>query len=163
VEWDDDRFVDRTWEVGRTQMGLVARRDAARLRQLYPREDRRFLRFRIDRGGQPVGWAIALDTKLAGHKQFGNMRLGSLVDCFASPGDERHVVRAVTRVLLRRGVDLMVSNQSTPGWCQAMIDNGWIAGPSNFALALSPELAGRLDGNAALHVTRGDGDGPIHL
>jgi hypothetical protein len=161
-DWDGD-FVDRIWEKARSQFAFAARRDAARLRELYPWTDRRFLRLRVARAGEAIGWALLLDTQLAGHKQFGDMRLGSLVDGFSLPGEERHVVRAATRFLHRRGVDLLVSNQSAPAWCDAMLMNGWIEGPSNYALALSKELAVRLDGNVALHVTRGDGDGPVHL
>jgi hypothetical protein len=162
-DWGDGEFVDRIWEMGRSQIAFAARRDAARLRELYPSTDRRFLRLRVDRAGEAIGWALLLDTQLAGHKHFGNMRLGSLVDGFTLPGEERHVVRAATRFLHRRGVDLLVSNQSASAWCEAMLASGWIEGPSNYALALSKELAARLDGNVALHVTRGDGDGPIHL
>ena len=162
-DWGDGDFIDRIWEKGGPQMAFAARRDAARVGALYPAADRRFLRLRVARAGQAIGWAAMLDTRLAGHKQFGNMRLGSLVDGFALPGEERYVVRAATRFLRRRGVDLIVSNQSAPGWCDGMLANGWMEGPSNFALALSKELAARLGPDAALHVTRGDGDGPIHL
>ncbi len=162
-DWDDGDFVDRIWEKARSQFAFAARRDAARLRELYPATNRRVLRLRVDRAGEAIGWALLLDTQLAGHKQFGDMRLGSLVDGFSLPGEEQHVVRAATRFLRRRGVDLLVSNQSASAWCEAMRANGWIEGPSNYALALSQELAARLDGNVALHVTRGDGDGPIHL
>jgi hypothetical protein len=90
------------------------------------------------------------------------MRLGSLVDGFAVPGEERQVVRAATRFLRARGVDLVVTNQSAPKWCAAMLENGWLEGPSNFTLARSRLLAARV-GTGAVHVTRGDGDGPIHL
>ena len=115
-DWGDGDFVDRIWEKGRSQIAFAARRDAARLRELYPSTDRRFLRLRIDRAGEAIGWAVLLDTQLAGHKHFGNMRLGSLVDGFTLPGEERHVVHAATRFLHRRGVDLLVSNQSASAW-----------------------------------------------
>jgi hypothetical protein len=163
ADWGDGTFVDRIWEKSRPHIAFAARRDADRLRALYPSADRRFLRLRVERAGEPIGWATVLDTRLAGHKQFGNMRLGSLVDGFTLPGEERHVVRAATRFLRRRGVDLIVSNQSAPGWCDGLLANGWMEGPSNFALALSKELAARLHPDAALHLTRGDGDGPINL
>jgi hypothetical protein len=163
TDWSDGDFIDRIWEKGRSQMAFTAHRHTARLRALYPPTDRRFLRLRVERAGEAIGWAVMLDTRLTGHKQFGNMRLGSLVDAFTLPGEERHVVRAATRFLRGRGVDLIVSNQSAPGWCDAMLANGWMEGPSNFALALSKDLAARLDAHAALHLTRGDGDGPINL
>jgi hypothetical protein len=164
---DFGSWVDQIWERGHGGMGFVARRDEARLRELYPTSDRRSLRLRVvDRSGDPIGWALMLDTQLRGHKQFGNMRLGSLVDGFAIPGEECRVVRCAARFLRRRGVDLMVTNQSAPGWCEAMRDNGWLERPSNYTLGLSKKLAvrTRVDaGGGALHVTRGDGDGPINL
>jgi hypothetical protein len=162
-DWNDCDFVDRIWKKGRSPIAFAARRDAASLRELYPATDRRFLRLRVDRAGQAVGWAVVLDTQLAGHKRLGNVRLGSLADGFALPGEERHVVRAATRFLARRGVDVMVANQSASGWCKAMLANGWFESSSNYVLALSKPLAARLDGNASLHITRGDGDGPINL
>jgi hypothetical protein len=161
-DWNDG-VVGRVWGEARSHVAFVARRDAARLRELYPPADRRPIRLRIDRTGGPVGWALLLDSQLARHKQFGDMRVGSIVDGFALPGEEASVVRAATRVLRRRGVDLIVSNQSAPRWCAAMLANGWLEGPSNYALGLSKTLAAHVGSGAALHVTRGDGDGPINL
>jgi hypothetical protein len=44
---------------------------------------------------------------------------------------------------------------------------GYLSGPSNYILALSPALTaavrGEADGEARIHVTRGDADGRIHL
>jgi hypothetical protein len=142
-------------------VALAARRDAARLAELYPVTDRG-LRLEVERAGEPIGWALLLDTQLAGHAHFGGMRLGCLVDGLAQPGEERHVVQAATRVLRCRGVDLIVSNQSAPGWCEAMRASRWIEGPSNYVLGLSTALSARL-GAATVHMTRGDGDGPVHL
>jgi hypothetical protein len=162
ADWRDGDFVDRIWARARSNVALVARRDAARLAELYPVADQRCLRLDVERAGEPIGWALLLDTQLAGHAHFGDMRLGCLVDALAQPGEERHVVQAATRVLRRRGVDLIVSNQSAPGWCEAMRANRWIEGPSNYVLALSTALSARL-GAATVHMTRGDGDGPVHL
>ena len=55
-------------------------RDAATLDQLYPPSDPRFLRVRA-----VGGWAVLLDTRMQDHKQFGDMRVGTIVDCLAPP------------------------------------------------------------------------------
>ena len=33
-----------------------------------------------------VGWAVVLYVPMQGHNYFGNMRVGSLIDCLALPG-----------------------------------------------------------------------------
>jgi hypothetical protein len=70
--------------------------------------------------------------------------------------------------LLRdRGVDLIVSNHLHHAWTKALADAGYLRGPSNFLFVVSPALAALLDPFEAsadqMHMTRGDGDGPIHL
>ena len=64
-------------------------------------------------------------------------------------------------------MDLIVSNQANPAWGKAFLAAGYLVGPSNFILALSPMLVGRLEplevSRKRIHMNRGDGDGPIHL
>ena len=153
-------WADEVWDRAREQYGLIAARDADTLDALYPPADTRFLRVRA--GG---GWAVALDTQMRGHKQFGDMRVGSIVDCLAAPQDAAGVIRAATCELEEREVDMVISNQLHGRWSAALRDGGFRAGPSNFLLALSPALA-TLAGAAPehdFHFNRGDGDGPIHL
>jgi len=91
--------------------------------------------------------------------------VGTIVDCLAPPEDAVTVVRAATRTLESRGVDLIVSNQLHAAWSQALAATGFRRGPSNFLFAASPALAVLLEdaGDGELHINRGDGDGPIHL
>jgi hypothetical protein len=147
-------WADDIWQHARPSYPLLAVRDARTLDELYPPSDPRFLRVRT-----PGGWALLLDTKMHDHKQFGNMRVGTLVDCLAPPDAAAQVVNAAVSLLEQRGVDLVISNQSHPGWCQALRDAGFRTGPSNFLVALSPALAQA----GPVHFNRGDGDGPIHL
>jgi hypothetical protein len=147
-------WADEIWQQARTQYPLLALRDARTLDELYPPSDPRFLRVRT-----PAGWALLLDTRMQDHKQFGGMRVGTLVDCLAPPASAGSVVRAAASLLEQRGVDLIISNQSHTAWSQALLDAGFRTGPSNYLVALSPALA-----NAGpFHFNRGDGDGPIHL
>ena len=160
-------WTDELWNSCKEQYGMSAVRDAETLRILYPKNNKRFIRLKITSGSRTIGWAVALDSQLSGHKQFGDMRLGSIVDCFASVDDTTVVVDAARRFLASRGVDLIVSNQSHAAWQRGFREAGFLNGPSNFIFAASKKLAELLknDGveNDDLHFNRGDGDGPINL
>lgn len=158
AEWADD-----LWTRCHAAYAMVAVRDAATLKILYPADSPRFVKIRV--GSR--GWAVVLDTQMHGHKYFGNMRVGTIADCLASPDDAPSVVAAATSVLRQTGVDLIVSNQSSEAWRAALEANGYRQGPTNFIFAASKKLAAMLepfDQNVSrVHLTRGDGDGPIHL
>jgi hypothetical protein len=172
--WDEiencDSFgpwADKVWNMCKDKYSFVAVRNSDTLNTLYPPSDPRFLRLLVSRGGEHVGWAVMLDTQMSGHKHFGNMRVGSIVDCLAEPEMAGRVVGYATSFLEQRGVDLIVSNQANSAWGKAFLAAGYLIGPSNFILALSPMLVTRLQPMEAardhIHMNRGDGDGPIHL
>jgi hypothetical protein len=152
-------WADGAWNRARDTYGVIAERDSATLEALYPASEERFLRVRA-----ADGWAVLLDTQMRGHLQFGDMRVGSIVDCLASPEQAPDVMRAAATVLEKRGVDLIVSNQLHRTWSDALQQAGFRKGPSNFLLAFSPALAQSVDAaDHEIHFNRGDGDGPIHL
>jgi hypothetical protein len=157
-------WADEVWERSRSAYTLLALRDAATLDLLYPSSDPRFLRVRA--GG---GWAVLLDTQMQNHKQFGDMRVGTIVDCLAPPESAAAVIRAAASLLEQRGVDLIVSNQLHTAWSRALVESGFRTGPSNYLLALSPAFAQAVGqalspvNSHQFHINRGDGDGPIHL
>ena len=153
-------WADKTWEHSRHAYALLAQRDAATLDQLYPPSDPRFLRVRA-----VGGWAVVLDTQMRNHKQFGDMRVGTIVDCLAPPESAPSVIRAAAGLLAQRGVDLIVSNQLHAAWSRALLASGFRAGPSNYLLAISPAFVDASGGanHDQFHINRGDGDGPIHL
>jgi len=153
-------WADAIWDRSHADYAMLAARNSGILDALYPPDDPRFLRIRPSRG-----WAVLLDTAMQDHKQFGSIRVGTIVDCLAPPEDAANVVRAATRTLEKRGVDLIVSNQLHADWCQALAGAGFRRGPSNFLIALSPALAALLEEaeDGEFHINRGDGDGPIHL
>ena len=160
-------WVDSVWQSCKQNYGLSAVRDATTLRILYPSEENKYIRLKVLRRQRCIGWAVLLDTQLSGHKQFGHMRLGSLVDCCALPADAQAVVIAAREVLENRGVDLIVSNQSHSAWGKALDAAGFFRGPSNYIFATSPRLTSMLQASnvrdADAHLNRGDGDGPINL
>jgi hypothetical protein len=154
-----DGWADAVWKRSRDAYTVIAERNADTLEALYPAGEQKFLRVRAG-----DGWAVALDTQMRGHLQFGDMRVGSIVDCLAAPDQAASVICAAVSVLEERGVDLIVSNQLHRSWSEALQQSGFRKGPSNFLLALSPALASSVmapDGE--IHFNRGDGDGPIHL
>jgi hypothetical protein len=166
VEAFDD-WADAVWHRAKDGYGLVAVRDREVLEVLYPRHQRRFLRLKVTRDKAPIGWAVLLDTQMSGHKFFGRMRVGSVVDCLARPEDAADVAACAGRVLEDAGVDLIVSNQAHAAWCGALKRCGFLGGPSNFLFTAAPKLACQVEPFAGklatFHLNRGDGDGPINL
>jgi len=160
VAGDFAAWADRIWETARVSCALAAERDSATLGALYPAADGRFIRLRTD-----GGWVVLLDTAMRGHKQFGDMRVGSIVDCLALPGQAADLARAATACLESRGVDLIISNQVHQEWSLALRAAGFRTGPSNYLVALSPALSALAAdrSESEFHLNRGDGDGPIHL
>ena len=163
-------WADTLWERARGAYAMIAVRDSTVLNALYPTDHPRFIRLRVARAGRPVGWAVLLDTQMAGHRQFGGMRVGMVVDCLAEPGDEVAVAAMAARHLAGRGVDLIVTNQLHRDWCAAFARDGFLKGPSNIALeifAASPTLAARLEPfevtAGRTHMTYGDGEGAINM
>ena len=160
-------WTDEIWRRAKDDYAMIAVRDAQTLNRIYPSSDLRFRRIRVRRGAEVIGWAILMSTQKTAHSHFGSMRVGSVVDCLAVPGEERHVVAMATRHLEREKADIIVTNQLHTAWCRAFPSNGYLHGPSNFILTVSPQLAERLHPFAVsasrIHVTRGDGDGPINL
>jgi hypothetical protein len=162
ADWADD-----VWNRTKNDYSLIAVRDRQFLNLLYPTTDRRFTRLEIRRDGEIIGWAVLLDTRMSGHKQFGDMRVGTLVDCLAKPRDARDVAVCARDLLEDNGADLIVSNQGSRVWGEALRDCGFLQGPSNLPFFASPKLASLLEPFAAnaetFHLNRGDGDGPINL
>ena len=160
-------WADTLWESCHGEYSLAALRDRTTLNILYPPENPQFVRLVVRGGGKALGWAVVLDSTMHGHKYFGDLRVGSIVDCFGAPGHAALVAAKAVDFLRRRGVDLIVSNQSHRAWGKGLQRAGCLQGPSNFLFAASPQLAARLDPFDAqrgrMHFNRGDGDGPIHL
>lgn len=167
LEPDFDSWADQVWEGSAPHYRLAGARSSHLLRTLYPVEDTRWIRVVVWKDQTPVGWALLLCTDCKGHKQFGNLRLGSIADCLSAPEHAQAVVTAATAELKRRKADLLVSNQTHQAWNEALRQCGYVKGPTNFVFAVSPALAKTLfvDGNKfnEIHMNRGDGDGPINL
>ena len=123
--------------------GLLCDRRAAAMHKKMPPLDPKLMRLLMYRSGRVAGWIILSRSCLSNHKQFGNMTLGSVVDGFAAPADVPILVSEACRRLQAENCDLLVSNQSHPAWIEALRRHGFVTGPSNFVLALSPGLVSR--------------------
>jgi hypothetical protein len=166
VEARFGEWADRIWNDCRRRYTMIGRRDSETLNVLYPPGDHRFIRMAVDVSGVTVGWALLLATDMRSHAYFGDLRVGSLVDCLAVPGHAADVVRAAVECLRDRGVDLIVSNQMADAWISGLKTNAFLAGPSTFLFGASKELESLLTVDEAMqgvHLNRGDGDGPINL
>ena len=159
-------WADELWQQCSPRYAMAASRDKGTLNILYPRS-KKLIRLKITRGSRLVGWAVLLDTQMRDNKYFGNLRLGTIADCFALPEDAPAVVQAATRFLEQRGVDLIVCNHSHEAWGAALTSTGFLTAPSNFIFAASKSLAELLIPFDVNHdkafLDRGDGDGPVNL
>ena len=164
---DFGSWADDVWEAGKSHYGFCSLRDAATLRRMYPCQVPNCARLKISAQGRPIGWSLVLNTALSDHAYFGNMRLGSIVDCFAEPQNAAYVLDQSREYLMQQGADLIVSNQSHRAWREAFQRCGFLTGPSNFLFASSRALTEAMERNRVspddVHVNRGDGDGPINL
>ncbi|HKM47773.1 MAG TPA: hypothetical protein VJX69_09295 [Terriglobales bacterium] len=149
------------WEQARQTCSLTAVRDAEALRTLYPPAQEHLTRLVMKRNGVAIGWAVVGERRK--DSKYGNLRVGSVVDCFALLGELFSVVRSATQTLERQGFDLILSNQSHQAWGEAFKAAGYLAGPSNFLFAASKKLAELLapfeQVRPRMHLTRADGDG----
>jgi hypothetical protein len=150
-------WADAIWTDCSADYGAIAERDSNTMDEFYSDTDA--IRLKVG----TAGWAVVLDTQMHRDKFFGDMRLGSIVDCLAAPADASTVIGAAVRFLEQRGVDLIVSNQLHAAWVAALREAGFRGGPSNFVFAASKALAELIPEGAEVHMNRGDGDGPIHL
>jgi hypothetical protein len=162
--WDE--WADQLWEQFRLLCSFTVTRDRRTLNALYPPGDRIRI-YLMRRGGQPAGWVTALHTSMRGHRHFGNMRVGTILDAVAAPGEMRAAATLAMRALAADGADLLVTNQSHELWVRAFRKAGFLGAASNYILALSKRLAARIaeqpGGHTTVHLTRGDSDGRIFL
>jgi len=160
-------WADTVWQAAREQYLFAAVRNTANQNGLYGDHNAKNIVLRCQCDGVDIGWAVVRSTPMTGDKYFGNMRLGSIIDCLALPGHEATVVLLACRHLRQLGSDLAVSNQSHRLWTEAFARSGFFSAKSNYLFACSPQLAGELGPIEAarprIHFLRADGDGPIHL
>jgi hypothetical protein len=161
-------WADELWEQFRLTCSFAVTRDRTTLPCLYSiGEDRRLSVYLIRQGPKAVGWVATLNTRMQMHKYFGNMQVGTILDCVASPETIKPALALATRALTAEGVDIVVSNQSHSLYVKAFRESGFLSFRSNYILAISPQfaeaVASQPGGLSRVHFTRGDSDGRFHL
>jgi len=162
-----DEKADFLWNEVKNDYKMIAVRNQETLNILYPKSSSRFKRIEIFEDQQYIGWAVLLDTPMSNHKQFGSMRVGSVVDCLAHPTNACKILSCATNYLIKRKVDIIVANHSHVMWKDSFNQLGYIQGPSNCLFAASRDLAKDIRlfeaNEKQIFFMRGDGDGPINL
>lgn len=160
-------WADEVWRMFQGEFRFAVRRDAAVLSELYPASETRLRIYHMRSGSQSIGWAAALLTPMRGHAHFGDLSVATILDCAAAPDGFFAVAALADEALGDEGADVVITNQSLPGWREAFRAAGFLAGPSNYHFACSPRLVQTLSSSPVasglVHITRGDGDGRIHL
>jgi hypothetical protein len=161
-------WADALWLNAREGYAMIGDRSAATLGGLYPDGHPHLRRLRVMAAdGSTAGWAVMVVARQRESRFFGNLCLGTLVDCLAAPGREGLVVSHALVEMRRLGADLAVTNHSAMDVLRACDRAGMLRGPSNYFLFLAPALRAQTAHSEAaghsLYLTRGDGDGPINL
>ena len=160
-------WADEIWDRYRESCSFAVKRDRRTLTSLYPTDDPRLQILVILRDQKPVGWAVCVNTRFANHHYFGNLQVGSILDCVAIPDAMALTAVLADRELSSAGADLVLLNQIHAQWVKAFRSSGFLAGPSNYLLAMSKQLTEAVrsvqGGEQRVHITRGDGDGRMHL
>lgn len=162
--WGD--WADELWAQARSEHSMIGLRDRDALNAWYPVSDR-YVACAFSEGQRVVGWAVLLDTPMQDHKHFADLRVGTILDALCLPGREAEVAARAALVLRERGVDLLVANFNQARWTKGLNDAGFVAYGSNYLLGCSPRLCSDLEpiseNWSSIHLTRGDGDGRLHL
>jgi hypothetical protein len=163
VERFDD-WADELWQECAASYSFVAVRTSRVLNRIYPPGRAGVFRLRISTADRVIGYAVVQEEDSLHSEFMGEMRVGTIVDALARPEHADPVIWLAVRELERRGVDVIISNQSHPAWGTALRRAGFLPGPSHCIFAAARQLAEEIravdpDGRE-LHVNRGDGDWP---
>ena len=169
TEFDQfETWADELWNRCKSDYEALAVRDAGIMNTLLPVGGwPKAIKLKVEQGGQVIGWAVVMDTPMQGDGRFGDLRLGSVIDCLAATGHSFAVVRAAKNHLCDRGVDLIISNQTHPAWIQGFEGNGFLRFANMRFMACAPALSKALSPNDAarkgMHMTNLDGHGPHQM
>ena len=158
-DWTDD-----LWRSCAASYSFAAVRTADVLNRIHPPERKGLIRLKVTSAGQAVGYAVLQDEQSLASETLGEMRVGTIVDVLAQPEHAESVMWLAGQTLEKRGVDVLISNQSHPVWGSALRRAGFIQGPTNCVFAASRPLAALIravdPAGQQLHLNRGDGDWP---
>lgn len=159
-------WADEIWQQYKTQCSFAVARDRSTLELLYPMATGKFTILLLTKNLLPIGWATWLNKAMSDDSYFGNLRVVTVLDCLAVPKFAQLFARLLSIELERSGADLAITNQSHFLWTNAFRKAGFLSVKSNYLLATSKSLNAEIlagGGEERIHLTRGDGDGRIHL
>ncbi len=163
-----EHWADELWQRCKGQYDVIAVRDSDSMNRLAP--DSKWppvVRLKVEKNQESIGWALVMHTQMCSDARFGDLYVGSIVDCFSDPMHAGEVVHACTQYLEEIGVDLVVSNQAHPAWVNGFSDNGYVILPKRRLFVTSPALRKLLEPfdeiAQGLHLTNMDGHGPHAL
>jgi hypothetical protein len=157
-------WADELWHECAASYSFVAVRTSEVLNRIYPPGRAGVFRLRISTADRVIGYAVVQKEDSLHAEFMGEMRVGTIVDSLARPEHAHSVIWLAARELERRGVDVVISNQSHPEWGAALRRAGFFEGASHCVFAAAGPLAEEIravDPDAReLHLNRGDGDWP---
>ena len=106
-DWATDIF-----ERNKQQFSFIAVRNKKVLNILYPEDKKNFIKLSFSMGEAVIGWVVLLNTQMTNHHYFGNMKVGSIIDCLCDEGYEHEIMNKVKSFLIKNGADMIVTNQS---------------------------------------------------
>lgn len=158
-------WADDLWRATCHQYSFSAVRDSKYLNFLYPAEQ--LPPICLEKSGRMQAWTQLMHCTPRNASFFRGMRVMALVDGDAMPSAVPSLILGAIEQARREGADLLFSNQMHRDWTKALRSCGFLQGPSNYLLALSPGLTKLLDPLAEsasrIHFNRGDGDGRVNL
>ncbi len=163
-----DGWLDEVWARTASDETSGAIRSSEVMNRVFPTDHESNIKMKICCSGEPIGYVVVRCTSMKGDAYFGDLRLGSIVDGWGAKEHVGQIVRLAAAHLKGLGADLIISNQSSRPWREALKSLGFLSFRSNFGLATSPKLTAALrassgDGLEDCHFNRSDGDGPIHI
>ena len=159
--WGD--WADMLWERVRGIYSFTVVRNRATLECLYPLADARYTAYVARDGDAVVGWAVCANTAMRDHQYFGDLRVATVLDAVSTPDAAAPLASRLSR-MLAEWADLIITNQSHALWIAAFREAAFATAASNYLLAMSKKLADAIGADGSrVHVSRGDGDGRIHL
>lgn len=161
-------WADELWESCKPHYEAIAVRDAGIMNTLLPSGKwPKAIKLKVENEGGVIGWVAVMDTSMKGDPRFGELRLGSVIDCLAAPENCFAVIEAAKKYLCDRGVDLIISNQTHSAWILGFESNGFLRIANMRFMACSPALSDALSPHETtlkgMHLTNLDGHGPHQM
>ena len=160
-------WADNIWKMALKEYKVLTRKDSQTLNLLYRPFDKRYIRLRVYDNKEEIGWLLIVIKKMKNDKYFGNLTVGTIVDGLCEYKHINNVLNSGLKYFNKNIIDICVVNWSHHLWKKASVRLGFLKGPSNYIFCASRSLVNKLNTHKylihELHLSRGDGDGPITL